>query len=126
MSLNVLLVTMSGMTMWKELRISDDLQQDDEACKLHHPFMVRGMMSTWKQPSGYFLSHSTIKPKVLHRVLITLLKSCNPWTSHKKQISGDRTFNNCSMFRNIGVTIDKPYFIHLESDILVMVDPRIY
>ena len=35
----------------------------------------------------------------------------------------DQGSNNCSVFRNLGVTADKPYFHHLESEILVMFDP---
>ena len=40
-----------------------------------------------------------------------------------KAVILDQGSNNCSVFRNLGVTADKPYFNHLESEILIMFDP---
>ena len=40
-----------------------------------------------------------------------------------KAVICDQGSNNCSVFRNLGVAADKPYFHHLESEILVMFDP---
>ena len=40
-----------------------------------------------------------------------------------KGVICDQGLNNCSLFRNLGVTADKPYFHHLESEIVVMFDP---
>ena len=35
----------------------------------------------------------------------------------------DQGLNNCSVFRNLDATAEKPYFHHLESEIVVMFDP---
>ena len=40
-----------------------------------------------------------------------------------KAVICDQGSNNCSVFRNLGVAAEKPYFYHLESEILVMFDP---
>ncbi|GFS27409.1 transposable element P transposase [Elysia marginata] len=86
-------------------------------------FMARGLMAKWKQPFGYFLSHSTIKPAILHRVLMTAIEKLKSLDLTVKAVICDQGSNNCSVFRNLGVTPEKPYFQHLESEVLVIFDP---
>ncbi|GFR93590.1 transposable element P transposase [Elysia marginata] len=86
-------------------------------------FMARGLLAKWKQPFGYFLSHSTIKPAILHRVLMTAIEKLKSIDLTVKAVICDQGSNNCSVFRSLGVTPEKPYFQHLESEVLVIFDP---
>ncbi|GFN85680.1 transposable element p transposase [Plakobranchus ocellatus] len=86
-------------------------------------FIARGLISKWKQPFGYFLSHSTIKPMILHRVLMAAIEKLKSLDLTVKTVICDQGSNNFSVFKTPGVTSDKPYFIHSDSEILVMFDP---
>ena len=103
-----------------------DLWEDGEACYSANPaklFMACWLLSKWKQPFGYFLSHSIIKPAILHRVLMAAIEQLKSLDLTINGVICDQGLNNCSLFRNLGVAADKPYFHHLESEILVMFDP---
>ena len=71
-------------------------------------FMARRLMSKWKQPFGYFRSHSTTKPAILHRVLMAATEQLKSLGFTIKAVTCDRGSNNSSVFWNLGLTADKP------------------
>ncbi|GFN79049.1 transposable element p transposase [Plakobranchus ocellatus] len=79
--------------------------------------MARGPMSKWEEPFGYLLSHSTIKPTILHRVLMAAIEKLKSLNQTVKAVTCAQVSNNCSVSKTLGVTSDKPYFIHSDSEI---------
>ena len=61
-------------------------------------FMACRLMSKWKQPFRYFLSHSTTKPAILHRVLMAAIEQLKSLGFTIKAVTCDRGSNNSSVF----------------------------
>jgi len=87
-------------------------------------FMLRGLLSKWKQPIGYFLSSGPIDSRRLHTLLLEALDQVKETGLLVKVIIADQGSNNrCVLEKHCKVTIDNPCFTHNGSSIFVMYDP---
>ena len=85
-------------------------------------FPVRGLLSKWKQPIGYFFSSFTIRPKKLRDMLMAANTILTDVRLDVKGVHCDQGTNNTALFRNLEVMPIRPYSIHGEKEVLVFYD----
>ena len=78
----------------------------------HHAlvFMVQGLRANWKQPLLLFLSHKPTKSGVLKPLLLATIKVLFEIGLDVCSIVCDQGPPNQALFRNLGITEEKPYF----------------
>jgi hypothetical protein len=87
-------------------------------------FMARGLHSTWKQPIGYFVTSSTVKPEILKSLLVRAVDFALVSGLEPLAVVCDQGSNNQSCLKNhLGVSTEKPYFMHKDQKIVCMYDP---
>ncbi|KAK7465210.1 hypothetical protein BaRGS_00037614, partial [Batillaria attramentaria] len=87
-------------------------------------FLVRGLISHWKQPIGYFLSSGPIDSKRLHSLLLECIDKVQAAGMEVKVVIADQGTNNRKMFEKFcGITDDDPFFFHHERKVHVLYDP---
>ena len=87
-------------------------------------FMVKGIVSDWKQPVGYFLSSGPTKTNMLHTLLLECIDKLTEIGLDVKLVVADQGSNNRSMFqKHLKVTEENPRFVHNGKEVFVMYDP---
>ena len=86
-------------------------------------FMVRGLLTNWKQPVGYFLSSGTIKGELLHDLILDCISKAEEAGLVVKVVIADQGANNRKAFTSLGITTESPFFLHNGKKIHVMYDP---
>ena len=87
-------------------------------------FMVRGLLSKWKQPLAYFLTTGTVKSDQLQQLTRKCLDQLEEIGLHVKVIICDQGSNNRSFLQTLeGVSIEKPYMIYKTRKVYIMYDP---
>ena len=87
-------------------------------------FMVRGLLSKWKQPVGYFLSSGPMSGSLMKTLLFECIEKLADIGLQAKVVIGDQGSNNRNLFESIlGANPKKPYFFAAESMVFVMYDP---
>ena len=87
-------------------------------------FMVRGLLSKWKQPVGYFLTAGTVKPEVLQQLTKICLDKLTEIGIHAQVLICDQGSNNRSFLQKLEkVSVEKPFMMHNEKKVFVMYDP---
>ena len=87
-------------------------------------FMVRGLLSKWKQPLAYFLTAGTVKSDDLQKLTRRCLDKLDEIGLHVKVLICDQGLNNRSFFETQEkVSLDKPYITHNNKKVFVMYDP---
>ena len=87
-------------------------------------FMVRGLLTKWKQAIGYFLSSGPMQSSMLHTLLLQALVKVKETGLNVKVVVVDQGSNNrCVLEGLCGATKDRPFFLHNEDKILIMYNP---
>ena len=75
-------------------------------------FMVKGLLSKWKQPLAYFLTAGTVKPETLQRLTRISLDKLEKIGLHLKALVCNQGSNNHSFLHKLEkVSIEKPYIV---------------
>lgn len=90
----------------------EDLETERSQYLANHSnvFMIRSITEDWKQPVGYFLTHSTMKSEVIKEKLVEGIRKVNQTGYIIKVVVLDQGANNQKAYRLLGVTPEKPYF----------------
>ena len=84
-------------------------------------FMARGLNGTWKQPIGYFVTSSSIKPELLKSLLLSAIDFAMQTGLQPLVVLCYQGSNNQSCYRtHLGVTVEKPYFQYKDQQIVCM------
>lgn len=87
-------------------------------------FMVRGLMSKWKQPVGYFLSSGPMSGATMKELLFECIEKLTAVGLTVKVVIGDQGSNNRNLFESVlKATVNKPYFVASETKVYVLYDP---
>ena len=87
-------------------------------------FMVRGLMTNWKQPVGYFFSSGPMESGMLHLLLLECLEKLEEAGLDVKVVVADQGSNNQRLFRyHLKATADEPFFLWKSKKIHVLPDP---
>ena len=84
--------------------------------------MVNGIFKRYKYPIGYILSESAMKPSVIIKT-IKSIKVCEKAGLIVKMITSDQGSNFEKTFKQLGVTVDKPFFEVDDKKLYVYRDP---
>lgn len=89
-------------------------------------FMVRGLLSKWKLPIGYFLSSGTMKALKMKELLLQAVDRLHDIGFTVMVVISDQGSNNVRLFeKELGVSVTQPYFQHHNCHIFFMYDPPI-
>ena len=87
-------------------------------------FMVRSLVDKWKQPLGYFLSSGPMGGAELKHLLLSCIEKLREIGLTVVLFVCDQGTNNQNLFHTrLGVTEDKPFFVHSDTKIFTMYDP---
>ena len=87
-------------------------------------FMVRGLLSKWKQPLAYFLTAGTVKPEILQRLTRICLDKFEKIGLYPKALVCDQGSNNHSFLHMLEkVSTEKPYTVQNNKKVFVIYDP---
>ena len=86
-------------------------------------FMVRGLLQPWKQAVGYVLSTGTINGNLLKSLVSKCLEKLTEIGLKIKAVICDQGPNNRKAMEGLGITEDRPYFLHNNSKVYVVYDP---
>ena len=86
-------------------------------------FMVKGLATKWKQPVGYFFSSGPMKAATLSILLLQCLGKMKQIGLEVKVVICDQGSNNMQLLRQLGVTVEKPYFMYNSTKVYAMPDP---
>lgn len=87
-------------------------------------FMARGLNSKWKQPIGYFITSSTVRPEVLKLLLLCAIDTAIDVGLSPAAILCDQGSNNRSCYhKQLGVTVDDPVFTYKGYEMACFYDP---
>ena len=86
-------------------------------------FMVRGLTGNWKQPLGYHLSSGPMSGSNLKQLLLECIDKVEETGLKVMVVISDQGSNNQNMFKSLGSSALKPYFLHENSKIYLMYDP---
>ena len=87
-------------------------------------FMVRGLVSKWKQPLGYFLSSGSMTGSTMKVLLFQCIEKLTAIGIQVKVIIGDQGANNRNLFETVlGASAEKLYFMFSDSKLYVLYDP---
>lgn len=85
-------------------------------------FMARGLYSTWKQPLMYFISEFGTSHGQLTKLIMATLDEIQKIGFIPKVIVCDQGSNNRSAYRDLGVSLDRPYFYSGAKKIFAIYD----
>ena len=87
-------------------------------------FMVRGLLSKWKQPLAYFLTAGTVTADKLQQLTRNCIDRIEQIGLHTKVLICDQGSNNrCFLQKHEKVSIYRPYILYKEHKVFVMYDP---
>ncbi|GFO05396.1 transposable element p transposase [Plakobranchus ocellatus] len=86
-------------------------------------FMVRGLLSKWKQPLAYVLSKGPVKTNTLLSLIKETLQKLVELGLQPKMIICDQGSNNRALFKRLGISIDSPFFDFDNIRVYGMFDP---
>lgn len=86
-------------------------------------FMVRGLLSSWKQPVAYYLMYSTVDQKILTSLIKHVITSLLSIGLCLKVLVCDQGPSNRScLTKHLATSIEKPYFeLNVQSFFLLSV-----
>ncbi|GFN92684.1 transposable element p transposase [Plakobranchus ocellatus] len=73
-------------------------------------FMVRGLLSKWKQPLAYILSKGPVKTNTLLSLIKETLQKLVELGLQPKVIICDQASNNRALFNRLGISMNRPFF----------------
>ncbi|KAF4526812.1 hypothetical protein B566_EDAN015138 [Ephemera danica] len=85
-------------------------------------FLLRGLLSDWKQPLSYVLTNGPIKARDLEDLLKQILDKLISIGFDVRAVVCDQGTNNQALIRNLGVNKSKPFFHHNGKKISVIYD----
>ncbi len=87
-------------------------------------FMIRGLAKKWKQPIAYYLSNGPMAGKEMKTLLFSCIDSLQGLGLTVQVLISDQGSNNRNLFESeLGVTAEKPFFLHGLRKVHVMYDP---
>lgn len=86
-------------------------------------FIARGITGNWKQPFGYFLTRSTMTPKMLADKVVEGVRKMLGAGLRPLAVVMDQGANNQAAYKLLGVTSEKPYFYVDDIKIYALYDP---
>ena len=86
-------------------------------------FMVRGMLSHWKQPIGYFLSRDATPANRLGELLKECVNKVKDIGLIPKLVVCDQGSNNVKMYKDLSITEEKTHLIFDDNKVYFMFDP---
>ncbi len=101
----------------------DEGQKGDKVANHASVFMTRSVTQNWKQPIGYFLTNSTMIPKILAQKIKEGIKKVQATGLRPIAIVMDQGSNNQSAMKLLGCTATKPYFYVDGFKIYTFFDP---
>ena len=95
------------------------------SCVANHlgVFMLKGLVSSWKQPLGYFLTSGPMKAPLLRTLLLDAVDRLQSIGMLVKVLRTDQGSNNFSMLKMLNISKEHPYFFRGQQKIYVMHDP---
>ena len=85
-------------------------------------FMIRSLSGSWKQPVGYFFTSGVMNADIIECKLKACIDSIIDCGLIPKLVVSDQGPSNRGCTKNLGITIDKPYFIYKGNTIFFMYD----
>lgn len=73
--------------------------------------MARGLKMNWKQPLGFFLTHSTCPAVDIKTLIECAIKKLHAIDIQVVAIVTDQGSNFCQLTKLLNITIEKPYFM---------------
>ena len=86
-------------------------------------FMVRGIARNWKQPITYYFTASTCKANQIHNLLLDCLNNLHDIGLTVKGVISDQGSNFLQLSNTLGITPEKPYFVHSSRKYYYLFDP---
>ena len=86
-------------------------------------FMIRGISSKWKQPIAYYLTNGPCKHKFISIFLFEILNSILDIGLKPVVIICDQGTNNRALFKDLHISISKPFFEFRGDPVFCMYDP---
>ncbi len=87
-------------------------------------FMVKGIFDKWKQPIGYFLSRGPMSGSLIKSHVLDCLTKLDNIGLVVTIIVCDQGSNNRNLFeKQLGITVEEPYFLHNNREVFCMYDP---
>ena len=87
-------------------------------------FMVRGLTLNWKQAVSYVLSCGPVCAKLLKPLLFDVIKDLYSIGVYLRIIVCDQGSNNCSLFKQLGITEQQPFFFCENNKGFAMYEPQ--
>ena len=84
-------------------------------------FMIRSLKGGWKQALGYVLSKNGIKEEVLNKLVHEYISKLTEIGLSIKVIVCDQCGVNRKLFKNLGISVEKPFFVHNDTKVWCMV-----
>ena len=81
-----------------------------QPCNEAHIFMVRGLTVNWKQTIAFNFSRNAASPADLDRLLRIIVGKLLAIKLRPVAMVCDQGSSNRSLYRYLGITVDKPYF----------------
>ena len=85
--------------------------------------MVNGIFKRYKYPIGYIFSESVMKPSLIIKTIKSSIEVCEKAGLIVKMITSDQGSNFEKTFKQLGVTVDKPFFEVDDKKLYVYRDP---
>lgn len=89
-------------------------------------FMLVGLLPTrkWKQPVAFYFNHNGCKAEILQKYMFEVLRAAkNIAKVNVVTTICDMGVHNVKCYKDLGVTIEKPYFFHEGEKIHTLYDP---
>ena len=86
-------------------------------------FMARGLIDNWKQPLAYFLVNESCSSDKVHEKLVEVIDKVEGIGLDVAAVVCDIGSNFQKLQREMGVTPEKPWFIHNRKKIFYIIDP---
>ena len=87
-------------------------------------FMVKGLFDKWKQPIGCFLSRGPMSSSLMKSHVLDCLTKLDNIGLVVTVIVCDQGSNNRNLFeKQLGITVEEPYFLHNNREVFCMYDP---
>ena len=84
-------------------------------------FMVRGLLSKWKQPVAHYFSSGPMKAETMKMLLFECIAKLTGIGLHVLLVICEQGSNNRSLFETkLHVTTEQPYFVMSEKKVFVL------
>jgi hypothetical protein len=76
---------------------------------------VKTIFGKWKVPIEYHCSQGSMSGDKLETIILKALKFCRDIKLNIRAIVTDQGTPNQKLYRNLGITVEKPYFHHSKN-----------